>query len=122
MTRWLLPALLAGCTGGADTTAALDFTSEITPTPNRVGPATLSFTLAEPSGTPVTGAQAKVEANMTHPGMVPVFATSTEPAPGRYEVPFEFTMGGDWYLLVDATLPDGRAFHRQIDVPAVRAN
>jgi hypothetical protein len=41
-------------------------------------------------------------------------------SPGTYEAPLELTMGGDWFLLIDATLPDGGSFHRQMDLPGVR--
>jgi hypothetical protein len=30
-------------------------------------------------------------------------------------------MAGDWFILVRATLPDGRKLERQVDVPGVQA-
>ena len=57
--------------------------------------------------------------------MVPEFADATEVAPGTYEARFEFTMGGDWILLLDATTTDGAKHHWEEDVPNVsskRAN
>ncbi len=68
----------------------------------------------------MTGAQVKVEANMSHAGMAPVFADASEAAPGRYQAQLEFTMSGDWVLLIDLTLPDGRRLQRQIEVKGVR--
>jgi hypothetical protein len=62
----------------------------------------------------------RLEGNMSHPGMRPVFGTAREVAPGTYEAPLELPMGGDWFLLVDATLPDGGTLHRQVDLPGVR--
>jgi hypothetical protein len=56
---------------------------------------------------------------MNHAGMVPEFAQAREMAPGRYQGDLEFTMGGDWFILVRAKLPDGRALERKIDVPGV---
>jgi hypothetical protein len=56
---------------------------------------------------------------MSHAGMAPVFAQATEAEPGHYEAPIEFTMGGDWFILVKATLPDGRQLERQMELPAV---
>jgi hypothetical protein len=53
--------------------------------------------------------------------MVPVFAPALETAPGRYQAALEFTMGGDWFILVRAELPDGRTMERKIDVPGVDA-
>jgi hypothetical protein len=29
-------------------------------------------------------------------------------------------MAGDWFILVKATLPDGRKLERQVDVPGVK--
>ena len=56
---------------------------------------------------------------MNHAGMVPVFADAVEIAPGRYRADLEFTMSGDWFILVRADLPDGRSMERKIDVPGV---
>jgi hypothetical protein len=52
--------------------------------------------------------------------MKPVFGTAKEVRPGRYEAPLEFTMGGDWFILVNATFPDGRRLERKVDVRGVR--
>ena len=45
--------------------------------------------------------------------------TCSETAPGRYQADLEFTMGGDWFILVRAELLDGRSMERKIDVPGV---
>jgi hypothetical protein len=68
---------------------------------------------------PIVGARVELEGNMSHAGMVPVFAQATEIEPGLYQADLEFTMGGDWFILVRADLPDGRSMERQMDVPAV---
>lgn len=68
---------------------------------------------------PVTGARVRLEGNMTHPGMVPIFAYAAEAGPGRYEAPLELTMGGDWILTVTATLTDGARVRRRVDLPGV---
>lgn len=114
--------LLAGCQppGAPDVTDAVELSWSIEPQPPAVGPARLSLTLTEAAAQPVTGAAVKLEANMSHPGMRPVFGTAEEVAPGRYLVPFELTMAGDWILLVDAALRDGRALRRQVDLRGVR--
>jgi hypothetical protein len=57
---------------------------------------------------------------MSHPGMAPVLADAAERAPGIYKVPFEFTMQGDWVLLVSAVLHDATRVERRIDVANVR--
>lgn len=92
---------------------------EVAPEPHSVGPATLSLTLSE-AGRPVPGAAVEIEAGMTHPGMRSIFATAREEGPGRYRAKLELTMAGDWFLLADVTLRDGRHFQRQLDLPGVR--
>ena len=50
-----------------------------------------------------------------------MFAEAGESEPGRYESALEFTMGGDWVVLVRLTLPDGRKIERQFDVKGVQS-
>jgi hypothetical protein len=104
-----LPTLL-GCRGeGPQSDSSLDLEVAISPTPPAVGPARLIISLHDTSGAPLSGAEISVEGNMTHAGMVPVLATAQEEGPGQYLVPeFTFTMAGDWFLTLRATLPDGR--------------
>jgi len=117
----LVTALLVGaCTGGGTGEGGLSVTWRLDPTPPAVGPAALELRLIDPAGEPVDGAAIEVEANMNHAGMVPVFASLEETAPGTYEGTVDFTMGGDWFLLVEATLDDGRTVERTLDVKGVR--
>lgn len=81
-----------------------------------VGPATLIFTLTDVEGQPINEANLEIEGNMTHAGMVPVLAQTAAGEAGRYAVPFEWTMGGDWIVTVQVTLPDGRQFSREMPV------
>jgi hypothetical protein len=53
---------------------------------------------------------------MTHAGMAPVFGTAQGGADGRYTVPFQWTMDGDWLLTIAVVLPDGRKASRQFPV------
>ena len=59
---------------------------------------------------------------MSHPGMGPVFGTTSETAPGSYRTQIDFNMGGDWVVLLHIKLADGRKIERQIDVRGVRSN
>jgi hypothetical protein len=93
----------------------------VRPDPPRVGPAQLALTLADAAGAPLAGGSVQLEATMAHAGMQPVFATAKEIAPGRYEAALEFTMGGDWFLIVTAAFPDGRKLERQVPLPGVRS-
>jgi hypothetical protein len=82
----------------------------ISPTPPGVGQARLIITLRDTAGNPLDGARISVEGNMSHAGMTPVLDTAVAEGAGRYYVPeFKFTMAGDWFLDLEATLPDGRA-------------
>jgi hypothetical protein len=63
-----------------------------------------------------------VEADMSHPGMSPVFAEAKETAPGSYRTTVDFNMGGDWVVLLHIKLADGRKIERQVDVKGVQPN
>lgn len=69
---------------------------------------------------PVTGATVKIEGNMSHPGMQPVFADATEVGGGQYRAPFAFGMAGDWVLTVTAVSPSGSRGSREVEVRGVR--
>lgn len=91
------------------------------PSPAATGPVKLLIALADASGAPVPGAALHVEASMNHAGMPPVLAQAADLGDGRYAAQVELSMGGDWYVLVDATLADGRTLHRKLDLPGVRS-
>ena len=92
----------------------------VEPQPARQGPSTVTVGLTGTDGRPLTGASVRLEGNMSHAGMVPVFAEAKETEPGRYRAPLEFTMGGDWFIIVTATWPDGRKLERQVPVLGVK--
>lgn len=94
---------------------------EIEPRPPRVGAARVTLRVADASGRPLGGARVRLEANMSHAGMRPVFAEASEQEPGRYRTELEFTMAGDWVVLVRLVLPDGREIERQFDVKGVQS-
>jgi YtkA-like protein len=125
-----LPALLvwcvlaaAGCSGGGSTGGAEDVKVDFTlqPKPPKVGPATATIQLADKEGKPLRGAVLKLEGNMNHAGMKPVFADAKEVGPGKYEATLELSMGGDWFVLINGTLADGRKLKRKVDVPGVKS-
>jgi hypothetical protein len=101
-----------------------DMVVELTvmPHPPYVGPATVVVSLTDDQGAPITGATLLLEGNMTHPGMVPSVAEASEVSPGQYEAVLELTMGGDWYILVQGELPDGRTFEHTTDLPGVKSS
>jgi YtkA-like protein len=114
--------LIAGCSRPAAPSASIAIEHEISPEPARVGPAVITIKLADGAGKPVNEAHIGVEADMTHPGMSPVFAEAKETDPGRYQAHLEFPMAGDWVVLLHVTLPGGAKLERQIDVRGVRPN
>lgn len=123
--RWVLGLLfllsLAGCGRGDKDLPDVAMEMAVSPEPPQLGPAAITVTLHDAGGDPISGARVALEGNMSHAGMVPVFADAVEVAPGRYQADMEFTMGGDWFILVRADLPDGRSMERKIDVPGVDA-
>lgn len=115
----LTAALLAACGGGG---RAGELSADVTfaPAPPRVGEAELVLALRGPDGRPLEGARVRVEGNMNHAGMVPELADAgeSETEPGSYRAQLEFTMGGDWFLVVTAER-GGETLEAVVDVPGV---
>lgn len=122
LSKWLLILLLtlalAGCDRGSKDLPSVTVDLVVSPEPPQIGPAAITVGLSDARG-PISGAALELEGNMHHAGMVPVFAQASEIAPGRYQADLEFTMSGDWFILVRAELPDGRSMERQVDIPGV---
>ena len=112
--------LSGGCTRETVGREAVDVAWTLSPAAATVGPATLTMTLRAPAGGAVTAATIHLEGHMSHPGMAPVIADASERAPGVYEVPFAFTMPGDWALIVRVALPGGGRVERRITISNVR--
>lgn len=111
--------LMTGCQSSEDTASDIQLEWEITPNPPSMGEATLNITLRDSTNQLLTGADVNIEGNMSHPGMQPVLAEAKEIEPGVYSAPIQFTMGGDWFFIIESTLPDNRALERQINVNGV---
>ena len=114
--------LVIACHKPAGTFSAVTIEHQITPQPVKVGPAIITLRLADATGNPMTGARITLEGNMSHAGMSPVFGEAKEAEPGRYQAPLEFTMPGDWIILIHITAAGGQKLERQFDVKGVRAN
>jgi hypothetical protein len=113
---------IAACQRSDDSVTEISVQEQITPQPPRVGPATVVVDLADAGAKPVSRATIMVEADMSHPGMGPVFDSARETAPGSYRTQIDFNMGGDWVVLLHIKLADGRKIERQMDVKGVRSN
>lgn len=101
------------------TPADLTFSYEVSPLPARVGDVTITINLKSGSNEPVAGARIKLEGNMSHAGMAPVFAEAKEIGPGQYRTNMNLSMAGDWHVLVHVTLPDGRELDQQFEIKEV---
>ena len=89
--------------------------------PPETGASHLQVRVTGTDGAPVTDAQVSLEGNMNHAGMVPVISDPVTDdadgaADGFYQVPFEFTMFGDWIITVSVTTADGAAVSENVDV------
>lgn len=73
-----------------------------------MGPFRWRITLHDESGAPIDDAVITLRGDMNHAGMVPVESAATAEGDGIYTADFEWTMAGEWYVVVTATLPDGR--------------
>jgi YtkA-like len=112
---WL--ALAQGCRN--EPVSDLTLAHEVSPYPPRVGLVTITLRMTDTAGRQVDGARITLEANMSHAGMVPVFADARETEPGRYQSRMELSMAGDWFILAHVTLKDGRKFDRQFEIKGV---
>lgn len=131
MLRGIWPVLLtgmvalsagaSGCRSSIPDESQAKMELAIEPQPPVQGPAKVTITMTGSEGAPISGAELRLEGNMSHPGMVPVFADARELAPGRYLADLEFTMGGDWFIIVTARLPGNRRLERQFPVRGVRS-
>lgn len=123
---FLLPLLLCllaiGC-GGKGTVPNLDAKAAVQfePAPPVVGENSIKVTLADSAGAPVRLGRIQVEGNMNHAGMRPVFTELIENEPGRYAGTIEFTMGGDWFLLLTAEPSSEGRLNEKVEVPGVKA-
>ena len=108
--------------GGQDTPA--DTTTiawTLDPSPPVIGtPIVARMTLRDRDQKPVIGARLRLEGVMSHPGMAPVVADVVERGDGVYDAPLQFTMAGDWILLVTGKLADGRELKKRIEIAGVR--
>jgi len=114
--------LMTGCSHPGSSQPTLTIDHELSPLPAHAGPVTITLHLAEGAAKPVTGAHIKIEADMTHAGMSPVFGEATEIEPGRYQSPLTLQMAGDWVILLHITLSDGTRLERQFNIPGVQPN
>jgi len=122
----LLASALTGgsvaCRREADPSNNIRVSWALDPSPPVSGaPMVVTLTLRDSAQRPVVGAHLRLEGVMSHPGMAPVSAMLMERGDGRYDAQMQFTMAGDWTLLVTGELPGGAPLKKQIDIAGVRA-
>ena len=117
-TTWVL----TGCSRPPDSTSTVTIEHAISPEPARIGPVVVTLRLTGPGARALTGAHVALEAEMSHPGMAPVFGEAKQIEPGRYQAHLTLDMAGDWAILLHVMLPGGQKLERQIDVRDVRPN
>jgi len=112
----LLPACARIQAGQSSDSGNINIDFSIEPAQPAVGPAQLVVTVTDAAGQAIDDATLDIEGNMTHAGMVPILARVSGGQNGHYVVPFEWTMGGDWTVTVEVTLPDGQTVARDFPV------
>ncbi len=110
----------AGCSRPTSETAGVSVEMTVTPDPPRVGMVEVELRFADGDGAPVEVRDVRIEGNMNHAGMTPSFADAEPVGPGHVRADLELTMGGDWFVLVEGTLGDGRRLEEKVDLPGVR--
>ena len=119
----LLAALILNACGprGEQTGALAVTVVSVSPEPATVGDAVITLEIHDADGNPVEGATIEVEGIMTHAGMKPVIVETESLGEGKYATQnFTFSMGGDWVLIVRATLADGSTAAQQVDLKGVQ--
>jgi hypothetical protein len=87
------------------------------PYPAAVGQSRLVIHLTDLAGEPISDAELSIKGDMTHAGMVPVLAeVQGGDAQGYYNVPFEWTMAGDWVVTIEAMLNNGTRARKRFDI------
>jgi hypothetical protein len=119
----LAAATVAGCSrpGVERDDGGVRVAMSVTPQPPAVGRASVTIRILDADGRPLPASGVELEANMSHPGMKPTFATARLEPPDRWLAELELTMGGDWVVAVDARLEDGRTVRRVLPLPGVES-
>jgi hypothetical protein len=112
----IVPAACRQSTSQSDEADGYQMSLVAVPAEAIVGPARLLVTLNDAAGVPVDGAAVEIRGDMAHAGMVPVLATAIGRGSGQYEADFEWTMAGDWFVTVTASLNGGGVVEREFPI------
>lgn len=117
----VLPILLAAC-GGAATPAADSSAGPVTikletrPAPASAGDAELIFTITDASGRPVEGAAVDVSADHTDMTGMGMNGSATDQGFGKYAINANFSMSGNWKLIVYVRNRQGLDYKEDIEI------
>lgn len=85
-----------------------DIQLELLASDTLVGETTLMLTVTDLEGKPLSNpGTLSVRGDMSHAGMVPVFAEAEAATAGVFSLPFEWTMAGSWLVEASLKLPNG---------------
>lgn len=111
--------ILGACRGNSAAVspeqANITLALSVAPPQPAVGDATLIVTVRDADNQPINNARVAVRGDMNHAGMQPVLGNASVGIDGDYRIPFTWTMGGDWFVVVTVTLADGTVVERQFD-------
>ena len=100
-----LATILSSCHQGDP--KALRLHLRVSPQHPSLGPADIEVSVFDRANRPVPDAAVSIEADMSHPGMKPVFATAVGVGANRYRAKIRFDMPGDWIISFRANSPEG---------------
>lgn len=111
--------LVAGCRQQATPEAAqndVTIDMHVEPETPAVGDSTLRVQVTNANGDPITDAKVSARGDMNHAGMQPVLADATGIEQGKYVIPFQWTMAGDWIVEITVELADGTKVSKTFDL------
>lgn len=112
---------MTACGSATDSTGNANVQITLLPPAQGAAADSLQIQLRTATQEPITDATVSLEGNMNHAGMAPIIADAvTDAADGNsdgiYQVPFQFSMLGDWIITIAVTLADGSQVTEDIPV------
>ncbi|MCY4526529.1 MAG: FixH family protein, partial [Anaerolineaceae bacterium] len=110
--------LFAACRQESTPAAEADLTINlrILPTVSSVGEAEFLIDISDADGRAVSPERVDVRGDMDHAGMQPVLRDDVQGSNGKYRLPFEWTMAGDWTVTVKLTFADDSSLEETFEV------
>lgn len=102
----LMSVLLGACGAGASTPAPsvtakpVNIAVSANPNPAVMGDVELLFTITDANGNPIEGATVDISADHTDMSGMGMSGAATEQGGGRYAIKANFSMSGNWKLIV----------------------